>query len=301
MRYFFLLALILQHFVVLAQIDTLQSKAGVEAYLKRRYHYKEIALNPVNTIIQDTNAVQPIHPSYWLKKDFNHDGKNDLFVSATVKKGKLDNQNELFILASEGNHYTKVDIVDPVSYVYSGDASYGIYSASGKSYLVITTLVQKMLRPRDVRHGHYFTYISARDTVFVRNNKQMIYANHPTQLAIESIKFSATQCFGTCPVFQLTIDKDGSVSYKGIQYVNKIGDYNLAMPKAELSYLISLLGAVNPPRLSDRYSVDATDNPTIYLTIRYTNGQTKSIEDYGERGTYGLAVLYKFLLDLKNF
>ncbi|MDO7883770.1 DUF6438 domain-containing protein [Hymenobacter cheonanensis] len=301
MRYFFLLSLLLQQFSALAQIDTLQSKSSVESYLKRRYHYKAITLNTINLVIQDTNTVQPTHPAYWLKADFNHDGKSDLFASATVEKGKLDNQSELFILSSEGNHYTKVDIVDPVSYVYSGDASYSIYSASGMSYLVITTLVQKMLRPQDIRHGHYFTYISARDTVFVRNNKQIIYANHPTQLAIESVKFSATQCFGTCPVFQLTINKDGSVSYKGIQYVNKIGDYNLAMPKAELYYLISLLDAINPPRLSDHYSVDVTDNPTIYLAIRYTNGQTKSIEDYGERGTYGLAVLHKFLLDLRNF
>ena len=301
MRYFFLLALLLQQGSALAQTDTLQSKSSVEAYLKRRYHYKNITLNAVNLVIQDTNTVQPTHPAYWLKADFNHDGKNDLFASATVEKGKLNNKSELFILASEGNHYTKVDIVDPASYVYSGDASYSIYSNSGKSYLVINTLFQKMLRPQDIRHGHYFTYSNARDTVFMRNNKQMIYANHPAHLAIESVKFSATQCFGTCPVFQLIINKDGSVSYKGIQYVNKTGDYTLAMPKAELSYLISLLGAINPPRLSDHYSVDATDNPTVYLTVRYINGQTKSIEDYGERGTYGLAVLYKFLLDLRNF
>jgi hypothetical protein len=194
-----------------------------------------------------------------------------------------------------------VNIVDPISYVYSGDASYSTYSALGNSYLVINTLVQKMLRPRDIRRGHYFSYSTAHDTSFVHNNKQMIYATHPARIAIESVKFSTTACFGTCPVFQLTINTDGSVSYKGIEYVDKIGDYTLAMSKTELSYLISLLAAINPPRLSDHYSVDATDNPTIYLTVRYTNGQTKSIEDYGERGTYGLAVLYKFLLDLRNF
>jgi hypothetical protein len=301
MRYFFLLALILKHVSALAQIDTLKSKASVQAYLKHRYHYKDITLNPVNLVIQDTNTVQPAHPAYWLRADFNHDGKTDLFVSATVEKGKLSNQSEIFILASEGNHYTKVDIVDPLSYVYTGEASYNTYLASGKNYLVINTLVQKMLRPQDIRPGHYSSYSTARDTSFVQNNKQMIYATHPVRLAIESVKFSTTQCFGTCPVFQLTINKDGSVNYKGIQYVNKIGDYSLVMPKAELSYLISLLDAINPSRLNDHYSVDATDNPTIYLTVRYTNGQTKSIEDYGERGTYGLAVLYKFFLDLRNF
>ena len=158
-----------------------------------------------------------------------------------------------------------------------------------------------MLRPQDIRPGHYSSYGTAHDTLFVHNNKQMIYATHPVRLAIESVKFSTTQCFGTCPVFQLTIDKNGSVSYKGIQYVNKMGDYTLSMSKPELSHFISLLAAINPPLLSDHYSVDETDNPTIYLTVRYTNGQTKSIEDYGERGTYGLTVLYKFLLYLRNF
>ncbi|WP_151088150.1 DUF6438 domain-containing protein [Hymenobacter baengnokdamensis] len=285
----------------MAQIDTLQSKADVEAYLKRRYHYKEIALNPVNIIIRDTNAVQPIRPSYWLKKDFNHDGKNDLLVSATVAKGKRDNQRELFIIASEGNHYTKVDIVIPVSYGHNGDASYDIYLALGKSYLVINTLVQKMLRPQDVRPGHYAVYSTGHDTIFVQNNKQMIYAKHPAQLAIESVKFSTTECFGTCPVFQLFINKDGSVSYKGIQNVSKIGDYKLIMSKSELSYLTSLLAAINPLKLNNHYSIDASDFPSINLTVNYANGQVKSIEDYGERGTYGLAVLYEFLLDLKNF
>jgi hypothetical protein len=301
MRYFLLLALFLQQVSALAQIDTLQSKSGVESYLKRRYHYKDITLNVVNLVIQDTNTVQPTHPAYWLKADFNHDGKTDLFASATVEKGKRDNLSEVFIIASEGNHYTKVDIIDPVGYVYNGDASYSIYSASGKSYLVINTLVKKMLRPQDVKRGHYYSYSNAHDTSFVQNNKQMIYATHPVSLAIESIKFSTSQCFGTCPVFRLIINKDGSVSYKGIQYVDKMGDYTLAMSRTDLSYLISLLTAINPPTLNDNYSVDETDNPTTYLTVRYTNGHTKSIEDYGERGTYGLAVLYKFLLDLRNF
>lgn len=239
MRYFFLLALILNQFSALAQIDTLQSKAGVEAYLRRRYHYKGFTLNPVNLIIKDTNTVQPAHLAYWLKADFNHDGKADLFVSASVEKEKHDNQNELFILASEGNHYTKVGIVDPISYVYSGDASYSTYSALGKSYLVINTLVQKVLRPRDIRRGHYFSYSTAHDTSFVHNNKQMVYATHPSRIAIESVKFSTTACFGTCPVFQLIINKDDSVSYKGIDYVNKIGDYTLTMSKTELSHFIA--------------------------------------------------------------
>lgn len=301
MKYLVLLALLLQQASALAQIDTLQSRASVEAYLKRRYHYKDITLNTVNPVIQDTNIVQPVRPAYWLKADFNHDGRTDLFASATVAKGKRNNQSELFILASAGNHYTKVDIVDPLGYVYTGETSYNTYSASGKDYLVINTLVQRMLRPQDIRPRHYSTYNTAHDTLFVQNSKQMIHARHPTSLTIENVKFSTTECFGTCPVFQLNINKDGSVIYKGIEYVDKTGDYTLVMSKAELSYLISLLAAINPPRLSDHYSVDATDNPTTYLTVRYTNGQTKSIEDYGERGTYGLAVLYKFLLGLRNF
>jgi len=129
MKYFFLLALFLQQVSALAQIDILQSKSSIESYLKRRYHYKSITLSVVNLVIQDTNTVQPTHPAYWLRADFNHDGKTDLFVSATVEKGKLSNQSELFILASEGNHYTKVNIVDPLSYVYTGEASYNTYGA----------------------------------------------------------------------------------------------------------------------------------------------------------------------------
>ncbi|GAB2871332.1 DUF6438 domain-containing protein [Hymenobacter ruber] len=296
------LLLILLYLAANAQIDTLRSKVGIEAYLKHRYHYKSIQLKEVNSIIKDSTALPASDPKYWLKADFNHDEKIDLFVAASVDEGKRGVHDLFLVLASDHKHYSKVDIGHPLDYwMHGGTTSWAIYSKSNRDYLVMHCLTSKIPRLKTGGWGNRLAYSVTHDTLFVIDAKPIIHATHPSKLIIESIKFSTTQCFGTCPVFQLVIKQDGSVSYKGIEYVEKKGDFNLIMTKSELNYLNKLLANLNLPYLEDNYQVDYTDSQTAYLTIRYTNGQTKEIEDYGLQGTFGLATLYSFLFGLRNF
>jgi|GEM_PF-6895398 len=303
MKPFLLLLLALTSLPALSQVDTLHSKAAIEAYLKRKYHYKAVKLNEVNLVIKDSTTVRAAHPEYWLKADFNHDGKADLFITASINHNKRTDREALFILASDHNHYTKVDIVDHSSNPFGySKTSYSTYAEAGRDYLVMSSLVRAMVRlERKEGWAYKFAYNTTHDTMYVLNAKPMIYATHRASQVVESIEFSTTQCYGTCPVFQLTIKKDGAVSYKGIEFVARKGDFNLRMTPADLTYLTTLLAAINIPLLKDDYEVSYTDAQTAYLTVKYADGQTKKIMDYGLQGTYGLATLYRFLYSLRKF
>jgi pimeloyl-ACP methyl ester carboxylesterase len=56
--------------------------------------------------------------------------------------------------------------------------------------------------------------------------------------------------------------------------------------------LYQLLRYIDIPSLKSNYSVSWTDDRTASLCIRFDKGRVKSIEDYGEIGTYGLVALY---------
>ena len=299
---FVLLVLLGSYRPVAAQVDTLRHKSSIEAYLQRRYHYRSVVLQEVNSVLRDTIAVRPAVPQYWLRADFNHDGREDLFVAATVQQGKHSEQDVLLVLASRHKQYLKVDIASPLNNGWHvGQASYHTYAHAGRAYVVLSQLVVRQPRLTVRAWRKELVYSTTHDTVFVRGDRPMLYAAHPTRAAIESVRFATTPCFGACPVFELAIGKDGDVDYKGIEFVHKTGEFKLRMPPADWAYLSELLANLQVLQLQDAYAVDYTDAPTAYLTVRYADGRTKTIKDYGWQGTYGLATLYRFLLELRNF
>ena len=132
---------------VAAQVDTLRHKTSIEAYLKRRYHYRSVVLNEVNGVLRDTVSVRPAVPQYWLRADFDHDGRADLFVAATVQQGKHSEQDVLLVLASSRKQYLKVDMATPLHNGWHvGQASYQTYAHAGRAYVVLSQLV--VLQPR---------------------------------------------------------------------------------------------------------------------------------------------------------
>ena len=50
---------------------------------------------------------------------------------------------------------------------------------------------------------------------------------------ISQIKFHADYCYGTCPVFEITINNDRNASYKAIEYNKLEGLFNATMEKPQ--------------------------------------------------------------------
>ena len=180
--------MLFQHLVVAAQIDTLRSKAAIESYLKQKYRYKSIQLKEVNSVIEDTVALQATDPQYWLKGDFNHDGKIDLFVAASVEEGKRGVQDIFLILASDHKRYSKVDVGHPINYwIHGGTTSWAIYSKSNSDYLTMRCLTSRIPRLERGGWANRPAYSITHDTLFVLNSKPMIYATHPSKLIIRLV------------------------------------------------------------------------------------------------------------------
>lgn len=136
---------------------------------------------------------------------------------------------------------------------------------------------------------------------FAEYNKQPI-DNH-----IEKIKFESGSCFGRCPIYTLTINKDQSAEFLAEHYnfpdsndvYKKEGLFNGQINTSDYKELINLLNYIDFKNLKDQYSAGGTCGPTVSLTITYENGKTKTISDYGMSGTYGLKSVYAVLSDFR--
>lgn len=302
MRILLTLLLALHYFAASAQIDTLQNKSSIENFLKHKYNYESVHLYALNSTVQDTSVTAAANPKYFLKSDFNQDGRNDLLISASVLKGRGNKQDELFVLSSQNKGFTKVNL-DNVYCTHKdyANASFSTYSRLGKNYIVMSFLTSTLPRLENGGWATRQTYAISHDTLFVMNNKPMIYSNRVSTVEVERVKISTTMCFGTCPVFELAIKKDGSASYKGLKFVERLGDYKLHLNNSDLIYFNNLIKNIHAESLNNEYTVDYTDAQTAYLAIEYSDGKKKQITDYGLQGTYGLSVLYSFLYNLRNF
>ena len=117
---------------------------------------------------------------------------------------------------------------------------------------------------------------------------------------ISQIKFYADYCFGTCPVFEMTIDNDRSASYKAIEYNTLKGLFNATIEKLQFDSLMFLISEANLFSLKNGYNISATDHPTYTLTIKLKNGKTKTITDYGPAGPKKLRLVYAKIFALRE-
>jgi hypothetical protein len=87
-------------------------------------------------------------------------------------------------------------------------------------------------------------------------------------------------CFGTCPVYSLTVSGNGSVSYTGLSFVTVEGDQEASLSPDVVAQLFQAVVSADFFGLDDRYEVLATDLPSITTTVTM-DGQTKTIYHYG--------------------
>ena len=127
------------------------------------------------------------------------------------------------------------------------------------------------------------------------------YNPDPIDYRIEKIEFETTMCFGTCPVFKMTIDSNRDAVYESIKFnAQKTGKYQTRIDNKTYLRLKDLLNYTNFPKLKNSYRVSWTDDQTSTLKITYDNGKVKTIEDYGLIATFGLCQAYKILFNLRG-
>ncbi|MDY0931615.1 DUF6438 domain-containing protein [Chryseobacterium sp. CFBP8996] len=128
-----------------------------------------------------------------------------------------------------------------------------------------------------------------------------------------TIEYEAGACFGSCPIFKITINPDRTAVLeaehfnfskefsKGEFDKPREGTFKTTIKEKDYKKLTALIDDLNVKNLSEKYGTrNITDLPTSYLRIKFEDESSKNIEDYGKRGSEKLSILYKFFEDLKH-
>lgn len=181
--------------------------------------------------------------------------------------------------------------------------------SSGEQYAQLYRIVYLRKTPLLVvktarQHYHFLTSQVSRedrvDSLIFRFGGFIEYRATPARLPIARLTFSASGCFGTCPIFELTIQPGRRATYQASQYNKRRGYFRGVIDTAAYNPLLATLHYLQLTTLKEAYAVDWTDDQTLKLEVTFTNGQVKRIEDYGGVGTYGLANLYAQLFALRE-
>jgi hypothetical protein len=103
-------------------------------------------------------------------------------------------------------------------------------------------------------------------------------------LPFGSITLKRSGCFGTCPVYRVTLNVDGTAVYEGVAHVGRMGKFVGRVEFYEFAQLALLAERAGFMGLQRRYSGSSTDDETTSITIRARAGQEKTVDDYGHFG-----------------
>jgi hypothetical protein len=127
--------------------------------------------------------------------------------------------------------------------------SWSLFAASGVSLLLLATL-----------------WLPGRGYSLVR-------ANHPEFL---TIKMNRERCFGSCPVYSVTVHGDGNVEYSGEEFVQDRGPRTETVSRDQLQGLLQRFDNANLFALEDRAFAWGSDTPRVRVSISI-DGRTKEV------------------------
>ena len=81
------------------------------------------------------------------------------------------------------------------------------------------------------------------------------------------ISISRGACFGTCPIYLISIFFDRSAIYHGKKFVDKIGEIEFKLSEEEINSILQKAKKINYCQLEDKYFEHISDLPRIYVQI----------------------------------
>jgi len=93
----------------------------------------------------------------------------------------------------------------------------------------------------------------------------------------KEISLERTACYGTCPVYQVTIFADGKVRYEGKNHVDQMGIYSGRIEKNAALALFSKIANFSWESYPEKYPIDNYDFPQFHLNY-HTNSLDKTVK-----------------------
>lgn len=104
--------------------------------------------------------------------------------------------------------------------------------------------------------------------------------NQQEDISDVRIILQRTPCFGTCPVYTVTVSGTGDVQFIGTQYVNKEGELRKQIPVDSVRVLVNLFRKAEFFTMKDVYENRAmSDAPTAIITYA-TKDRKKTVNHY---------------------
>jgi hypothetical protein len=109
-------------------------------------------------------------------------------------------------------------------------------------------------------------------------------------MEITEITLERTPCFGTCPVYKVTLRRDGTALYEGVAYVAREGRYRGTIGAPLFDRLARMAVEKGYFGLRGRYAVPVTDHPSVITSV-LRGGTRKSVDHYANAGPAALKAL----------
>ncbi len=255
------------------EIDKLVTNEDVNNFLAKRIN-KKIKDFPI--LVKDEKSdTSAFGRNKFLKIDIDNNHLTDLLINGKHLMVVLDNGKQGYVV-----HY----LDRAASYLYSTKLI-NVDSLSS---------VKKIIIQQEQSPALQF------DTLVYVFQKFVEYNPNPLKsIQFEKIIFKTDMCNGSCPVFQMIVNKDRSIVYQAVKFNEREGVYQGILKDKEFNELIEVLKYIKLENLKERYKVNRPDEPTSGTKISY-DGKTRLIVDYGEAGTFGLSKLYSLFYDWRG-
>jgi Domain of unknown function (DUF6438) len=105
---------------------------------------------------------------------------------------------------------------------------------------------------------------------------------------ISEIRLERTECYGTCPVYTVSLHSDGSATFIGGANAQLKGRWTGVVPGRDFQELARLADLIGFESFEAHYARPVTDNPTAIVTVA-RGEKRKTVSNYAESGPLALA------------
>jgi len=107
-----------------------------------------------------------------------------------------------------------------------------------------------------------------------------------------TVSLERTACYGRCPIYKVTVLRDGTVLWEGERFVKTTGKASAKLPAAALAQLADAFRTAGFFALQDKYErYDITDHPSAIVT--FDDGKRKKTVHHYHGDTSAPKQLYE--------
>ncbi|SRR6266481_5874787 len=113
-------------------------------------------------------------------------------------------------------------------------------------------------------------------------------------LPYESITLERTGCFGTCPIYRVTLWRSGKAELEAKRHLPKLGNFSGEVDLSDYARLCYALDRLHFNEFEADYRAAWTDDSTAIVTATRAAGQ-KRVSDYGQVGPIELWTIQELI------